>query len=219
MTTLVLNFDAASPPGALGPLLSGIPHRHLWPVRGGGVDEVAWADRVVLLGGDLPANDPLPALAELRWTLAARHAAGRPTLGICLGAQILATALGGTVSRMPAEELGVLSVELTPEGRADPLFRGLQDPLPVVQAHGERIAPPLGAALLARSPACPVQAYRLGASTGLQFHPEAEPDTLRGWAATAPVPHPGIEAEISARFQPAAEAGRLILSRWLAATA
>ena len=219
MTTLVLNFDPASPPGDLDRLLARAPHRHLWPVRDGGVDKVALADRVILLGGDLSANDPLPALAELRRALAARHAARRPTLGICLGAQILATALGGTVSRLPAEELGVLSVELTPEGRADPLFQGLPAPLPVVQAHGEQVSHLAGATLLARSPACAVQAYRLGASTGLQFHPEAEPDTLRGWAATAPVPHPDIDAEIAARFPAAAEAGRLILSRWLATTA
>lgn len=215
MTTLVLNFDAASPPGHLSDLLAGQAHAHAWPLRDGVPPGLAGAARVILLGGDLSANDPHPALEALLAALAARDAAARPTLGICLGSQILARALGAAVVPLPQGELGVMEVALTPHGRRDPLFAGQPASLPVVQAHGEGFALPAGATLLASSADCPVQAFRRGASVGLQFHPEATADTLRGWAGSRPPAW--LEDGIARRYAAAEAAGRAVLRAWLSA--
>lgn len=109
----------------------------------------------------------------------------RPYLGICLGHQLLAAALGGTVGPAKQGEVGVLPVALTEQGTADPLFAGVLDPLQVLQWHGAEVsAVPEGVSVLAQSDACRVQAIRYGAHAyGVQFHLEATSSTVADWAA------------------------------------
>ena len=109
--------------------------------------------------------------------------AGRPFLGVCLGVQLLAAALGARVYAAERPEVGLLEVELTAEGRADPLFAGLDDRLVSLQWHGDTFDLPAGAVRLARSPTVPNQAFRAGERAyGVQFHLEVTGEMAREWA-------------------------------------
>lgn len=102
------------------------------------------------------------------------HEAGVPVLGICFGAQALASALGGSVERAPEPEIGWYAV--------DTAAPDLVESGPWFQWHHDRFAAPPGSEVLASTPLCP-QAYTIGRSLGVQFHPELTPTMLRGWLA------------------------------------
>ncbi len=142
---------------------------------------------LMVLGGSMGACDDheAPWLAEVREMLAEATGAGRPVLGICLGAQMLAAACGGRVEPHPTGgELGVVKIDLNDEARRDPLFASIASPAESVQWHVDEITElPPGAVLLASSPSCAVQAFRLGVRAwGVQFHPEAGGSVMQAWA-------------------------------------
>ncbi len=140
-------------------------------------------DAIVSLGGPMSADDPYEGLAAERTLLASAAERDVPVLGVCLGAQLLAHALGARIYPNPAgREVGVSEVILTEDGRSDPLLAGLPDPLPVMQWHGDAFELPAGASLLATSPACENQAFRVGRRTyGVLFHPEVGAAEARDW--------------------------------------
>lgn len=107
-----------------------------------------------------------------------------PMLGICLGHQLLADAMGGTVGLMTAPEIGVLTTAVTDAGRADPLFGALGPTFPALHWHGAEVTRvPPGATALAATAACGVQAMRVGdRAYGMQFHAEVSRTTLAEWA-------------------------------------
>lgn len=107
---------------------------------------------------------------------------GRPCLGICFGAQLMARVLGAEVRRSPVREIGGAEVELTQEGRQSPLLRGFPTRFPVFEWHGDTFDVPGGARLLARGVACPYQAFGLGSVLGLQFHLETTAGEAAAWA-------------------------------------
>ena len=137
---------------------------------------------LVFMGGPMSANDPLPWLSqEMRWIeQAARR--GQPVLGVCLGAQLLAKAMGARVYRNPLKEIGWYEIELTPDGARDPLFAGANRRELVFHWHGETFDLPSGAVHLASSAACRHQAFRVGENCyGLQFHLEITPAMIENW--------------------------------------
>jgi len=99
---------------------------------------------------------------------------GKPVLGLCLGSQLLAAALGASVTPNPVKEFGWHPVSLNDEAGDDPLFRDLQGPFQAFHWHGDTFSLPTGSVNLASSPLCRHQAFRHGATAyGLQFHLEA----------------------------------------------
>ncbi len=108
---------------------------------------------------------------------------GMAYLGICLGHQLLAAAVGGEVRPAATPEVGLFEVSLTEAGRTHPLFAGLPTRRRFLQWHAaEVVSPPAGASVLATSGACAVQALAVGERAfGLQFHVEVDPPTLADW--------------------------------------
>jgi GMP synthase-like glutamine amidotransferase len=108
-----------------------------------------------------------------------------PLLGICLGSQLLAKALGACVYRNPQKEIGWYTVDLTAAGCTDPLFAGIDSPMRVFQWHGDAFELPAGATALASSPLCTHQAFRYGDRVyGLLFHLELTPEIIYSWLDT-----------------------------------
>ncbi|MFI6511459.1 type 1 glutamine amidotransferase [Streptosporangium sp. NPDC050855] len=145
------------------------------------------ADGLIVLGGEAAAWEDerfawLPATRDL---IRDSVGAGVPTLGVCLGAQLMTLACGGTVERgAHGLEVGAREIVPLPAAADDPLFAGLA-PAPAVQYHRDAITGlPPGAVVLATGDPYPNQAYRLGANAwAVQFHPEATPEIFAGWTA------------------------------------
>ncbi|MCW0209458.1 MAG: glutamine amidotransferase [Achromobacter sp.] len=152
-----------------------------------GVDAIdaaalADADLAVILGGPVGVyeTDRYPFLkAELR-AIGERLRRDRPTLGICLGAQLMAAALGAEVAPAGRAEIGYAPLTLTADGQASPL-RAVQS-VPVLHWHGDQFGIPAGARRLAETPGFPNQAFSLGPRIlGLQFHLEADASRIEQW--------------------------------------
>lgn len=159
-------------------------------------------DAVIAMGGpmDVWDEDDLPWLraekAVIREAVAERKL---PYLGVCLGHQLLADALGGAVDRAEQGEVGVLDVALTDAGVACPLFDGFPRTFSTLQWHGaEVLRAPEGAEVLASSLACPVQALAVGERAySIQFHVEVTDTTVGDWAAV-----PAYRESLEATFGP-----------------
>lgn len=141
-------------------------------------------DALIVLGGPqhAPADDRFPYLAEEKRLIRETVEQDIPYLGLCLGGQLLANALGATVTRHHLTEIGFYKVQLTAAGKADPLFRGLPGYQQVVQWHEDIFNIPPGGVLLATSATTHNQAFRVGRRAyGLQYHIELTPEMLDTW--------------------------------------
>jgi GMP synthase-like glutamine amidotransferase len=151
---------------------------------GQSMPDVAAAAGLILMGGPMSVNDDLPWLRAEEDAVRQAVAMGIPVLGVCLGAQLVARALGARVYRNPVKEIGWFEIELTREAAGDALFGGLAPRETVFHWHGETFDLPDGAVALARSAACPRQAFRApGGVYGLQFHLETTPEMIADWCA------------------------------------
>jgi GMP synthase (glutamine-hydrolysing) len=138
---------------------------------------------VVVMGGPMGAyeDERHSWLADEKRFLREAVERDLPVWGVCLGAQLLAASLGGRVYEGERPEVGLLPVELTAAAAGDPVFGDAPAVFPTLQWHGDTFDLPDGAALLARSPAYPHQAFRVGRSYGLQFHVEVTPELATQW--------------------------------------
>lgn len=137
---------------------------------------------VIVLGGPIGAyeDDKYPFLREELDLLEERLTAGRPTLGICLGAQLMARALGARVYPGPAKEIGFSPLSLTDDGRTSCLASF--DGEPVLHWHGDTFDLPEGAVRLASTAVCDNQAFAYGPNAlAVQFHPEAGGSGFERW--------------------------------------
>jgi GMP synthase-like glutamine amidotransferase len=188
---LVVQHEADTGPGWWGEWLAraGVELAVRRPYAGEAIGAPTAYDGVLVLGGAMgPADDDAcPWLPSTRALLADAVSAAVPTVGICLGAELLVVACGGEVRRGAGPELGVLEIEMLPDAADDPVLATLsaRPSRPrVLQWHWEEMVTlPAGAVELATSVAYRHQAFRLGAAAwGVQGHPEVTPEIAADWA-------------------------------------
>jgi len=141
-------------------------------------------EAVICLGGPMNVyqEDAYPFLRQEDVFIKKALQQELPFLGICLGSQLLAKACGAKVGKSPVKEVGWFPVTITPDGRQDPLFRNTDGPLEVFQWHEDMFQVPTQGRLLAASPGCPHQAFRVGKNAyGLQFHIEVSACAIEAW--------------------------------------
>ncbi len=188
----------------------------------GAIDEAA-IDLLIVLGGPIGAyeEEHYPFLNDEMALIGHRLASGRPLLGICLGAQLIARAMGAEVKPGPQKEIGWGPVTLTEAGLAGPLRHlGAE---PVLHWHGDAFTLPEGAVRLASTTVCPNQAFAAGpAVLAVQFHPEAAVEGFERWLIGHAVEiaavrlSPDILRRETLLYGPAAaERGKALIAEWL----
>jgi len=180
-------------------------------------------DLLIVLGGPIGVyeREAYPFIAGEIAAIAARIEADQPMLGICLGAQMMAAALGARVAPGPVKEIGWAPLTLTSEGQASAL--GQLGTTPVLHWHGDNCELPTGCVRLASTQHCPVQAFECTPSQlALQFHLETDPARFETWLVghTVELGKAGIDPR-ALRMQagtfgpPARDLGHKVLSAWL----
>jgi len=222
MRVLSLTHGPSVPGGVFEHVVQAAGHDlERWDVPAGGAPERAGAyDAVLAFGGSMhPDEDD-----RHDWLRAEEAFLGDvlgeqvPVVGVCLGGQLLARAAGAHVGRASAPEVGWHEVELTADGRADPVLGVLPARFEAFQWHEYAFRPPQGGAELARSDVC-TQAFRVGRAWALQFHAELTREMLHAWVAAEPgaLPVPAVDflAEGDRRIEGWNELGRTLCAAFL----
>lgn len=189
---LCLRHQPSAPLGIVADVLAerGVPWRYVDLWRQPPPADADGCAGVVVLGGAMnaDADGAYPWLAPTRRLLAAAVVADVPVLGICLGAQLLARALGAAVGPSPVREVGFRPVRATAAGRSDPVLAPFAPSALVFQFHEDACALPAGAQLLFTGDDVGVQAFRVGLAWGVQFHFEVTARIVADWCDEVP-PH------------------------------
>lgn len=192
---LVLQHVPSEPMGVLDPLLrgAGFRIRYVNFARDPFAQvDVSRYDGLVVLGGPMNVDqvDRFPHLLHETEVLQAAVAREIPTLGICLGAQLLAAALGAHVHPNPVREIGWYPLTLSPAASSDPLFKHLDSTTPVFQWHAYTFTEPQNTVHLASSASCANQAFRYrDFAYGLQFHLEVDAGLIQRWLQHSQLQH------------------------------
>jgi GMP synthase (glutamine-hydrolysing) len=182
---LLLEHEADNPEGYVGKIIE----EHQIPMDIIRVDQEPLPDpahysAIIAFGGaqHLYEEEKYPYFGPEKALLRTSVEQNRPILGICLGAQLLASALGGTVKRHTIPETGFYDIPLTEVGKADPLYQGLAGYQTVFHWHEDTFELPFGAVLLASNESTTNQAFRYGTCAyGLQYHIELDSVMLDHW--------------------------------------
>lgn len=211
------------------------------PVRKRGHEVVEWMpaesafeaggelDAAIVLGGGMHPHqeEEHPWLREEKSFIGELLREGTPTLGVCLGAELLAEVAGAPPRRMAVPEVGWREVRLTSEARGDPVLGGLPSRFTAFEWHSFETPLPPGAAALARD-GDRIEAFRLGSAWAIQFHAEVTGEIVNGWieryredpdlmaAGLDPMP---LRAETDARIGPSNELGAELCGRFVDAAA
>lgn len=186
MRLLVLQHSAGEPPAAFGvhALAAGDTLCVVRLYAGEPIPNLNGFDAILVMGGpmDVWEEDAHPWLAPEKIAIRTWVETGKPYLGICLGHQLLAEALGGLCKTMAKPEIGMSEV-MTKDTARDPLFASQPDTFDAMHWHGvEVVKPPANARVLGASRGCANQIMRVAPKAwGLQFHPELEPGTIIKW--------------------------------------
>lgn len=232
MRILAIVHDADAGPGVFGELARERGHElHDWGIAAGSraPEAPAGYDAVLSLGGSMDAHeyDRHPWLAEEQALLGELARAGRPVLGVCLGAQILARAAGGDSGPMAEPEIGWCEVQVSETGTGDPLLGPLAPGFSALQWHSCAFTTPPGTPPLAGSRRCP-QAYRAGERAwGIQFHAEVTLADFERWIddhlahenGHGPADPEALRAQTRARIGAWNAFGRALFGRFLDAAA
>ncbi|MBI5410203.1 MAG: type 1 glutamine amidotransferase [Nitrospirae bacterium] len=173
-----------------------IPYRVVELSAGEGLPDPEDFDTLVMMGGPMSVNDDVPYIRDEEKLVRDFASKGKKIFGVCLGAQIMAKALGARVYSGPQQEIGWYDIELTGDGLEDPLMRNMAMH-PVVRDfwrrfkvfhwHGETFDIPVGAVRLASSQLYPNQAFRYGNNAyAFQFHIEVRDHMILEWLKEAP---------------------------------
>jgi GMP synthase (glutamine-hydrolysing) len=222
MSILVFRHIAYEHLGLIAPALqaAGLEYEYVdLPLDAKRELDVDAAQGLIFMGGPMSVNDDLPYVRREVEIIRQAARVGLPVLGVCLGSQLIARALGARVYRNPVKEIGWFPVRWTEAAARDALLAGLPNPATVFHWHGETFDLPEGAAWLGSSDACPHQAFRCGANIyGLQFHLEVTPEMIAGWlkedenaSDVREVTHP-IDPEAGA--DELARMGATVFGRW-----
>jgi GMP synthase (glutamine-hydrolysing) len=192
MKALIITHHPEERPGLLEDILRErgweVTEAGLW--NGDNLPDPTPFHLLILMGGPMSVNEEnlYPFFAQEKQFMRQWINRGNPTIGICLGAQLIAHCLGGRVYKGPKEEIGWYDCVLTEDGRRDPCLQSFPTPFPVFQWHGETFDLPQDAILLATAQDYPHQAFRFGDITyAFQFHCEVTQDMVTAWLETSEV--------------------------------
>src|SRR5215212_126633 len=158
-----------------------LDERHL--IAGDPLPDIAEVDGIVSFGGDQSVLDidRYPYMQEEAELMREAARRGVPQLGVCLGGQLLAHALGGRVTRMPCRIVEWAEVRRLPEAADDPIFGGLPPAVRALHWNEDGFEPPPGATELLSRACHGAAAFRMGQAWGIQFHPEPDAAALESW--------------------------------------